>query len=287
MKNIPIRQLQTDSKEPKLTEKFSIRSVQDLLAGQDMVQELHRHDFFYVLALEKGSGHHEIDFKPYEICDHCVFFMRPGQVHQLHLKAGSTGYLLQFYDGYYPINDIDEPYILFQRASNTNFYQLDTSRSNKLDAILNYVYQEFTNKELRYEEVILAQLGVFFIELLRQSKQRLYIDINNLYPQERLEDFLMSLAVHYATKKKVTDYADMLDISTFQLNAITKTLLGKNCSEAIKDHIILEAKRYLLGTSNQVSQIADHLGYDDVSYFIRFFKKHTGYTPEVFRNNSR
>ncbi|HRW99910.1 MAG TPA: AraC family transcriptional regulator [Cyclobacteriaceae bacterium] len=51
--------------------------------------------------------------------------------------------------------------------------------------------------------------------------------------------------------------------------------------------MLLEAKRYLLATSNQVNQIAFQLGYEDVSYFIRFFKKLTGNTPEAFRKNFR
>ena len=79
----------------------------------------------------------------------------------------------------------------------------------------------------------------------------------------------------------------MLNLSTYQLNAITKTTLGKTCSDLINEYIILESKRYLLATSNQVNQIAYHLGYEDVSYFIRFFKKHTGYSPETFRHNSK
>jgi AraC-like DNA-binding protein len=79
----------------------------------------------------------------------------------------------------------------------------------------------------------------------------------------------------------------MLNLSNYQLNAITKTTLGKTCSEVIDEYIILESKRNLLATSNQVTQIAFHLGYEDVSYFIRFFKKHTGYSPEAFRNNFR
>jgi AraC family transcriptional activator of pobA len=51
--------------------------------------------------------------------------------------------------------------------------------------------------------------------------------------------------------------------------------------------VILEAKRCLLATSNQVNQTAYRLGYEDVSYFIRFFKKQTGYSPEAFRNSFR
>ena len=57
----------------------------------------------------------------------------------------------------------------------------------------------------------------------------------------------------------------MLNLSTYQLNAITKTTLGKTCSDLINEYIILEAKRYLLATSNKVNQIAYHLGYEDVS----------------------
>ena len=76
-------------------------------------------------------------------------------------------------------------------------------------------------------------------------------------------------------------------MSVYQLNNITKTTLGKTASDVINDHIILEAKRFLLATSEQVNQIAYHLGYEDPSYFIRFFKKHTGYTPEAFRSNFR
>jgi AraC-like DNA-binding protein len=96
---------------------------------------------------------------------------------------------------------------------------------------------------------------------------------------------LALLQAHLFKHKQVAEYAAMMNLSTYQLNAITKETMGKTCSELITEQIILEAKRYLLATSNLVSQIADHLGYQDVSYFIRFFKKHTGHSPEAFRNN--
>jgi YesN/AraC family two-component response regulator len=61
--------------------------------------------------------------------------------------------------------------------------------------------------------------------------------------------------------------------------------MAKTASELINEYIILEAKRYLLATPNQIKEIADQLGYEDVSYFIRFFRKQTGYSPEAFRHN--
>jgi AraC-like DNA-binding protein len=123
---------------------------------------------------------------------------------------------------------------------------------------------------------------------MRQSRNPESLSNNgNAYMQERLEALQALIALHVSEQKQVAYYARELHITPYQLNAITKTALGKTCSEVINDYILLEAKRYLLATPNQVNQIAWHLGYEDVSYFIRFFKKHTGSSPDIFRKNFR
>lgn len=285
MKKIPIRYINATRKEPVFLESFSIRDVRELLAGKDMVQELHRHDFFYILALKKGTGNHEIDFTSYKVGDNAVFFMSPGQVHQLVLKSGSTGYLVQFKtDFYYPHDKSLNQFL--RKASNANFYQHNANGFKKLLSILTYIFREYSNKQENYQEVIKANLGILFIELIRQTSKS---GSNNAVPysQERLEEFLGLLETHIADQKQVSEYAVMLNLTPYQLNAITKATLGKTSSQIINEYIILESKRYLLATSNQVNQIANHLGYEDVSYFIRFFKKQTGYSPELFRHNFR
>ncbi len=285
MDKIPIRHIKPAQKETDSSESFSIRDVRDLLAGKDLVQELHRHDFFHILALEKGTGNHEIDFSSYEVCDHSVFFLRPGQVHQLTLKTGSTGFLVEFKNDFYFPHDKAANQLL-RTASNKNLCHLDAKRFQKLLSILTYIFQEYTDKQEGYTEVIKANLGILFIELVRHRQNHITPSNTNApYAQERLEEFLNLMETHISDQKQVAQYADMLNLSTYQLNAITKATLGKKTSELINDYIILESKRYLLATSNQVSQIADHLGYDDISYYIRFFKKNTGYSPEAFRHN--
>jgi AraC family transcriptional regulator, transcriptional activator of pobA len=285
MKKIPIRYINATQKEPVFSESFSIRNVKELLAGKDMVQELHRHDFFYILALKKGTGDHEIDFISYKVGDNAVFFMSPGQVHQLVLKTGSTGYLVQFKTDFYYPHDKSLNQLL-RKASNANFYQPDANGFKKLVSILDYIFQEYRNKQENYQESIKANLGILFIELIRQTSKS---SSNNVVPytQERLEEFLGLLETHIADHKQVSQYAAMLNLTAYQLNAITKATLGKTSSQIINEYIILESKRYLLATSNQVNQIANHLGYEDISYFIRFFKKQTGYSPEAFRHNFR
>jgi AraC family transcriptional regulator, transcriptional activator of pobA len=285
MKKIPIRYINATQKEPVFLESFSIRDIRNLLAGKDMVQELHRHDFFYILALKKGAGNHEIDFVSYKVGDNAVFFMSPGLVHQLVLKAGSTGYLVQFKTDFYYPHDKSLNQVL-RKASSMNFYQLNANGFKKLLSTLDYIFREYSNKQEKYQEVIKANLGILFIELIRQNSKS---GSSNVVPytQERLEEFLGLLETHISDHKQVSQYAAMLNLTPYQLNAITKATLGKTSSQIINEYIILESKRYLLATSNQVNQIANHLGYEDISYFIRFFKKQTGYSPEAFRHNFR
>ncbi|WP_103072542.1 AraC family transcriptional regulator [Aquimarina sediminis] len=281
MENIPIRNINASQEKLKLADNFSIRNLRDLFEGKDMVQKLHKHSFFYVLVLKKGKGDHQIDFTPYTIDDHSIFFMRPGQVHQLNLKLGSAGFLMAFTTDFYRDKESNQ---YLRKASNTNFYQFDQYSFNKIYSVFQYMFQEYTDKNKGYEEVIKSNLNILFIELNRLQHENPLSD-GVSYTQQRLEDFLELLNSHIFSHKQVSYYADMLNLSPYQLNAITKTSLGKTCSELINGYIILESKRYLLATSNQVTQIAYHLGYQDVSYFIRFFKRQTGFSPEVFRQN--
>ena len=286
MKTIPIREIKAPQNESKASESFSIRNVQNMLSGEDMVQGLHRHDFFYILTLKKGKGSHSIDFNTYNVVDHSIFIMRPGQVHELALNRESTGYLMEFRRDFYNLNDTVASQFL-RKASSINLCNPDTKSFNKLFALLALIFSEYGDKKEGYQEVIKANLNIFFIELVRNRQPRNAVTASvNKYTQEKLDKFTELLDAHISSHKEVSQYADMLNLSTFQLNAITKTTLGKTSSQLINDYIILEAKRYLLATSNQVNQIAYHLGYEDVSYFIRFFKKQTSYTPEAFRHNS-
>jgi YesN/AraC family two-component response regulator len=285
MNAIPIRYINGAQKEPDFPEHFSIRHVGDLLAGKDMVQELHRHDFFYILVLEKGAGQHEIDFTSYQVADQSVFLMRPGQVHQIVLKARSTGYLIGFKADFFYADERVSRNIL-RNASSVNFYQLQAKGFQKIFSTMTAVLHEYTDRQEGYFDVIRASLGILFIELIRQQDKRVPKNINP-YSQERYEKFLEFLEQHVSSHKEVSGYADMLNLSPYQLNAITKATAGKTCSAIINEYIILEAKRFLLATHHQVNQVSYEMGYEDVSYFIRFFKKHTGYTPEVFRNNFR
>ena len=50
------------------------------------------------------------------------------------------------------------------------------------------------------------------------------------------------------------------------------------------ERVVLETKRMLADKQLSINEIADALGFEDYSYFSRFFKKQTGMSPTEFRN---
>lgn len=63
MKNIPVRNI-TAIQEQSLG-RFNIRRVEEILNGNDLQHDLHRHNFFFILFLQNVEGIYEIDFTPH------------------------------------------------------------------------------------------------------------------------------------------------------------------------------------------------------------------------------
>lgn len=285
MKSIPVRHIAPEKTLQSSAGRFSVRDLQQVLNGKDLVHDLHRHDFYFVLAVQRGSGMHEIDFVSFPVSDNAVFILRPGQVHKLELTADTTGFLLEFDLAFYqPKNSIAEH--RWKKAASKNYCAVEAARFQKLHAYLANIFHEYSIKQEGYIEAIKANLDLFFLEYIRQSKNPDNIAKSESgYIQERFEELIRLLETNIVSMKHVADYAELLSLSAYQLNSIVKTSVGKTVSDLINDHIILEAKRHLIATPAQVKDIADQLGYEDPSYFIRFFKKHTGQSPDSFRKN--
>lgn len=174
----------------------------------------------------------------------------------------------------------------WKKAASKNYCKVEAARYRKLNNILTNIFDEFSVQSEGYIEAIRANLDLFFIEYARQSENpKKIVKPENGYTQERFEELLRLLETNIGRIKNVSQYAELLSLSPYQLNSITKASVAKTVSDLIDEQIILEAKRYLLATPNQIKEIANHLGYEDPSYFIRFFKKQTGLSPDAFRKN--
>ncbi|WP_158552471.1 helix-turn-helix domain-containing protein [Spirosoma telluris] len=98
--------------------------------------------------------------------------------------------------------------------------------------------------------------------------------------------FRQLLTRHILSKRTVNEYADLLAVTPNHLNKCVKETTGKPASVLIAEMLLLEAKVLLGQPGLPISEIADRLSFDDLSYFARFFKKHTGLNPTEYRQQA-
>ena len=79
--------------------------------------------------------------------------------------------------------------------------------------------------------------------------------------------------------------ADMLHVSSRYLTDLLKIETGKTAQELIHITLVNEAKYKLKTGDIAVSEVAYALGFENMSYFSRLFKKQTGVLPSVYKKN--
>ncbi len=278
MKDIPVRKLRSKLDAAK---NVRIIAIEDLLTEGRMDQKTHRHDFYLLLFFGSGSGKHKVDFQPFTLKPRSVFVLRPGQVHALTINPGATGRIVEFNSAMFDF-ERSAKIALLKKLSNTVFYELNENDFAKLITLLQFMTTELKDKKKNFFKSITSYLDLMLIELDRIQVSNKY-EKENSYEIKKFDEMVDLLDKYVLEHKSVSDFAQMMGLSSFQLNKITKTLQGKTFSEMLKERKILECKRLLLGTSLQIKEIAFKLGFDDVSYFSRYFKKQSGLSPIKFR----
>lgn len=246
----------------------------------------HKHDFYLVVLFTEGTGVHEIDFKSHEIKRGSLFVLRPGQTHQWQLSSDIEGYIFfhshSFYQVLFPNNPIND-YPIFRANMASPVVHLSEEECLAYTIKFRELFEEYTSGKWMFYRRFGLLVDLFYMDLSREFVANIsnYNDLVSkgsewLY---RLHDLIDQ---NYTTLKRPSAYADLLNITTKHLNKMVKTTSGKTTSDLINERLLLEAKRLLTYGELTVQEIAYELGFEDASYFSRFFKKKTGESPSNF-----
>lgn len=244
----------------------------------------HKHNFYMICLLRNGGGIHVVDFEEIPVIHNRLFILNPSQVHFWKLDAGTNISLVQFSESIFQFDnllsgDFLSPAALFRKC----YVDLNEQQS---EAVLD-IFLKLETESCRPYDFFSTEIIKGYLQVLSGIIGRI-INRNNKAEalnskEQKLLDFMNLVNKHYANGKGVNFYAGELNISANYLNMLSNQLLGKNAGEVISSRVILEAKRLLYHTSQDISQIAFYLGFDDPSYFSRFFRKAEHVSPTQFR----
>lgn len=248
----------------------------------------HRHDFYEVLFISKGSGYHIIDGNKYEIRPPSVFFLSPGQTHSLALSNDVDGYIFLFTSEFYLLNQQNKNRLL----SFPFFFSVD--QNNPPLYLENQEEEEFLKTLFMRACMEVRQNKPVSEEIIRSILDLLLLSCDELYPEELakiqkgkshilVKRFLLLIEENYQHNLSISDYADKLSITPNHLTQMVKQLTGKTSLEILKEKYIVEIKRLLLHTTMSISEITELMHFSDQSYFSKYFKNCTGQTPLQYR----
>ncbi|MFI5453555.1 AraC family transcriptional regulator [Pedobacter sp. UC225_61] len=246
----------------------------------------HRHSFFHLVLFTEGSGTQQIDFKEFAVKPGLIYFMIPGQVHSWNFETEPDGYIINFSADYLSSfllkPDYLESFSFFNGQPDSQVIELPTEVQHTLISIFEDILKEGSIEKTVNDDLVKTLLIRLFIEVARTDDALQKANYNS-YNHTLLKNFRNLIEKNYAQLRLPKHYAALLYITPNHLNALCNDFLGIPAGVLIRDRVILEAKRLLINLDLRVSEIADKLNFDDQSYFIKFFKKYEGITPEKFR----
>lgn len=256
-------------------------------------QQSHVHNFYELVWFTEGEGVHTVDFCEYPVAPGTLFFIAPGQVHNFdeHYE-GQSGYVIKICADLMGETCGDDLDILRYRLFDTDtvpYHRIDAEAAARLESIV---------AQLREENRLVGAAG--HKDYLRALVRMLIISIEracegcSAEPAQRSSmaqttfiAFRRLIDQHHRRLHSVKEYASMLGVSPKTLTNHVAECSPHSPLEIINARLVLEAKRMLRYGTMMVKEIAFELGFEDPSYFVKFFKRHTGQLPADFREAAK
>lgn len=274
---------------------FALHDLNDYLkTNQCQAIKPHIHSFYQIIWFKKGSGNHSVDFKTYDVFENAIFFIAPNQVHYFDEQTNYEGVLLHFNQLFLVQDQSPLDFLLNCNLFNNPFQKpsccIGSGNDNILDSYVDQMKKELESNETFGKELILGNyLKTFLIQIQRRKNHfdKVSDPLSPIFDEKRmiLMKFVTLIDENYKKGYSVAEYSRLLHISTRSLSDLTQNQINKTPSQMIHERIILEAQRLLLYSDLNINQVGYRLGFDDPSYFVKYFKKYTSLSPSEFKKS--
>ncbi|MET3981173.1 AraC family transcriptional activator of pobA [Mucilaginibacter sp. UYP25] len=246
---------------------------------------------YYKISLHYGHNRLSDEKHSFEFEGAALVFAHPDVVYGMeHLGVQKACYFCVFTEdfferftgiGTYEVFSVDAaPVILLTDAQQLEF---------------TYLFQQMTSEiaqdfHLKYDllralvmQLILKAIKLRPIPVLREHPSNATKRVTERFMELLEHQFPITSPVQRMALRHPVEFAQQLSMHVNSLNRMLKKLTGKTTSQLISERTLRDAQELLIHTTWNIVEIAWCLGYEDVSHFIKSFKKYGGTTPAMFR----
>lgn len=255
---------------------------------------LHWHDEMEFIYVKKGNGLITVDFIQYPVSAGSIVLILPGQLHSID---EAKGYSMEYE------NIIFHPNLLLSKSvdsCNTAFLQplfegevsIPTIYTPGAPYYMDIAACMDANDEIRktfpkgYQLFLKSQLFMMFFILIDKLSTDVFVrkDTKSL---DKMKLILKYIENHYMDRITIADVAKEVDLSQSHFMKYFKNTMGTSFIDYLNEYRLTMASRLLLSSDSTILNIAVEVGFDNLSYFNRTFKRRFGQTPSAYRKRTR
>jgi AraC family transcriptional activator of pobA len=240
----------------------------------------HRHEYEELLVITRGNPAHFIDFVEETLTPPVVIYVAQGKVHEFMPDPETRGWCIRYRNDFIHESNF---HFYSNYLDNINFSFDQGSCAQKINLLCELILSEYEHNYTS-PDIYRHLLSALLAKLAAEGNHHIPNEKESMTPARiAFRNFLQILEDNFKRPLGVGFYADKLNTSVRNLNLVCKKVFGKSVSEIIETRKLIEARRLLLNSPMNVSEIGYELGYNEKSYFTRVFKNKTGLTPTGFR----
>lgn len=243
---------------------------------------LHRHaDLGQLLYVQAGQAVLDVEGEVREIDEPAIQVVPPMSVHGFRFSHDISGYVMTLA---MPLFDWLQNSLADAAPSllQAGCYPVQDDKAY-VDLLCERINHEYAHPAPGRDFLLRSLIGALASWVGRQQLERRAEQWRPERGQKHVTAFTRLVERHYREHWPIGQYAEALAITSAQLNNVTRRLLGQSALEHLHERLLLEAKRNLIYTTLTIAQISDLLGFSEVAYFSRFFRRLEGVSPREFR----
>lgn len=244
-----------------------------------------------ILICRKGKATVNINYKEWHLHEGAVITVFPNDVVELKVKSEASLFDVEMLK--YNASLLREASLQLEQTVYSSLRE-DRCRqdtpvvTNIIDSMFALLKVYFNQSECTcISQLVLLQLKAFFVGfheyLQRNPQNRPDDEVKSYRVRELFNRFMMLMERDYKLSRDVNYYADLMHITSKYLTNIVRQVAGHTPKTIIDQYVILQLKMQLQRSSQSIKEIAWEYHFTDVSFFCRYFKKHTGLKPQQMR----
>lgn len=249
-------------------------------------------DMFSFVAVRKGSAVFSLNNRSKRVDEGHLLLLYPSLLVSLISQSSDFEaiHLLcerSFFERMLASRKNYQTYSLFYCSGEYPILALAVEQMENLCDIMEQIRYSILHSGSYQEDIMQHLLHVFLLRVLGLIESDKMISSSGIKHGDMLfQQFISLVTQYYKEEHELAFYAHKLSVSTTYLSRIIRNSTQKTAGYFLTGLLYAEACRLLLNTDRTVQSIADELCFSDQSAFGKFFKAHSGFSPQNYRRNA-